>query len=300
MANKHIQLKDPEGNLLFAKTKGEDIDVTKDEIKIMGTNLGALSDGDVIPADISLPEFLKMISQKQVLPTYSSPSITLVAVSGTGIFETGSTISSVVKATFYQKDAGALEKIEFLKGEETIEEISSNPANCSVPEFILEDGTTPLSAIAYWENGPIKEDNFGVPYPTGQILAGNKKSNIININGVRKLFYSADPGKLPELTSSHIRELDSNILNPTTNMSFDINIEVGDQHIIFAYPSSLRDVHEVEYVEANDINMGDSFIKHLINVADARGGEMGMKEYKVYTYQMASPAQAEMTFKVTI
>jgi hypothetical protein len=42
------------------------------------------------------------------------------------------------------------------------------------------------------------------------------------------------------------------------------------------------------------------FTKTTINVADARGGENGMTSYKVYSYAMAIPAAAPMTFKVTL
>ena len=69
---------------------------------------------------------------------------------------------------------------------------------------------------------------------------------------------------------------------------------------MFAYPATLRDVNNVTYVEANDSGMASSFTKSTINVADARGGENGLKSYKVYSYSMAVPAAAAMTFKVTI
>ena len=47
-------------------------------------------------------------------------------------------------------------------------------------------------------------------------------------------------------------------------------------------------------------SMATSFTKTTIDVADARGGTNGLKSYKVYTYKMAVPAAAPMTFKVTI
>ena len=54
------------------------------------------------------------------------------------------------------------------------------------------------------------------------------------------------------------------------------------------------------YVETNDPGMASNFTKTLVNVADARGAQNGLKEYKVYSYRMATPAAAKMTFKVTI
>ena len=46
--------------------------------------------------------------------------------------------------------------------------------------------------------------------------------------------------------------------------------------------------------------MASNFEKLVIDVADARGGANGIMSYKVYTYEMAVPAAAAMTFKVTI
>lgn len=46
--------------------------------------------------------------------------------------------------------------------------------------------------------------------------------------------------------------------------------------------------------------MAANFTKTTLDVADARGGNNGVMSYKVYTYAMAVPAAAGMTFKVTI
>ncbi len=97
-----------------------------------------------------------------------------------------------------------------------------------------------------------------------------------------------------------MRGLSNKKLAPTQGYSFNINVNVGQQYIIFAYPADLRDVNNVTYVEANDGGMASNFTKTVMDVADARGGENGMKSYKVYSYAMAVPAAANMTFKVTI
>ena len=97
-----------------------------------------------------------------------------------------------------------------------------------------------------------------------------------------------------------VRGLVNTKLAPAQGTSFNINVAVGQQYIAFAYPATLRDVNNVTYVEANDSGMAANFTKTTIDVADARGGENGLKSYKVYTYAMAVPAAAGMTFKVTI
>lgn len=87
-------------------------------------------------------------------------------------------------------------------------------------------------------------------------------------------------------------------LNAKAGTQFEIPVAVGQQYIIFAYPSSLRDVNQVMYVETNDIGMAPNFTKTLVEVEGANA--FAATEYKVYTYRMAAPAAATMTFRVTI
>lgn len=65
-----------------------------------------------------------------------------------------------------------------------------------------------------------------------------------------------------------------------------------------AYPAQYGDLQKVTYVEANDGGMAANFEKELVDVADARGGENGLMSYKVFTYKMAVPAAAPMTFVI--
>lgn len=102
------------------------------------------------------------------------------------------------------------------------------------------------------------------------------------------------------MNSDTVRKLVNKKLNPTNNLSFNINIATGQQYVVFAYPATLRDVTQVMYVETNDTGIASSFDKTTVDVADARGEQNGMKSYKVYSYRMATPAAANMTFKVTI
>ena len=61
-----------------------------------------------------------------------------------------------------------------------------------------------------------------------------------------------------------------------------------------------RDITQIKYEETNDIGALSKFTKTQVQVADARGGSNGLMNYKVYSYGMAVPAPAAMTFTVTI
>lgn len=273
------------------------------EYKLNGTTLGALNNGATIPAGISMDEFLAMITEKAIAPTYAAPSASIAqGTNGTksGSYEAGTTITPVLTATYNQKDAGALTKIQVLKGDTEVGSSTTSPYTYTGDSFVLGDETVSYTAKATYEAGAIKNDNTGKPNATGAIGAGSKTSSAYSFTGQRNLFYGTGVGDVPTVTSDVVRGLAKNQLNPAQGTVFNISVDVGQQYVVFAYPASLRDVNQVMYVETNDTGMAGSFTKTTIDVADARGGENGLKSYKVYTYGMAKPAAAGMTFKVTI
>lgn len=111
------------------------------------------------------------------------------------------------------------------------------------------------------------------------------------------LYYGTGVGAVPEVDSDLVCGLSNTVTGPTEGYSFSIDVEVGQQYIAFAYPATLRDVNNVTYVQANDSGMASSFTKHEVEVSDSGSAPV---VYKVYTYAMAIPAMATMTFKVTI
>ena len=205
-----------------------------------------------------------------------------------------------MRATFNKADAGNLTKLEVLKGGVSVGSDTASPYNYTGEPIVIGDETISFTAKATYEEGAIKNNNLGEPSPEGHVLAGSVSSSAYNITGQRNAFWGTGVGDLPELNSDTVRKLVNKRLNPTNNLSFNINIATGQQYVIFAYPATLRDVTQVMYVETNDTGVASSFDKTTVDVADARGEQNGLKSYKVYSYRMATPAAANMTFKVTI
>ena len=56
----------------------------------------------------------------------------------------------------------------------------------------------------------------------------------------------------------------------------------------------------VTYVDAGDKGMLGSFTQSIVQVADARGGDNGLKDYNVYLYQLSTPTEATMNFQFTL
>lgn len=287
----------PDKSVMYPK------DRTSKEYTLNGTSLGALNNGEKIPEGSSIDDLLNMITQKPLAPSYAQPTVTLAkSGSGTaaGSYEAGTSITPVLTATFNKNDAGDLTKLAILKGNEEVGFDVSSPYTYTGEAIVLGDETVTFKARVTYNDGPVKNNNLGQPDATGQIKAGTKDSSVISFVGQRNLFWGTGVGELPALNSDTVRGLTNKKLNPTQGYSWNIPIAVGQQYVIFAYRATLRDVNQVMYVETNDPGMASSFTKASVQVADARGAENGQVEYKVYSYRMAAPAAAPMTFKVTI
>ena len=287
----------PDKSVLFGKSR------SSKAYTLNGTGLGALKDGDTIPAAVDMDDLLNLITQKEVHPTYTAPTVSL-AVSGSGTaagsYEAGTSITPILTATFTKNDAGDLTKLAILQGSSEVGSDTATPYTYTGEAIVLGDETVSFKAQATYGDGEIKDNNLGNPDDVGQIKAGTITSNTLNYVGQRNLFWGTGVGELPTIDSATIRGLTNKKLNPTQGYSWNIPIAVGQQWVIFAYPATLRDVNQVMYVETNDTGMASSFTKETANVANALGGDNGLTSYKIYSYRMAAPAAASMTFKVTI
>lgn len=272
---------------------------TQKDYTLKGTNLGGLEDGAVISEGTSIDELLELITQKSVRPTYVSPTIVLEEINGQEMVEVGSSVSASLKSTFTQNDAGAITSHNILKNGEVVYDGSAeNSIETTIDGFSIGEEVVIFTSEAEYNAGAIKEDNLGTLDSENAIAAGNIASDSVVLTGCRALFYGAGTGELPELTSANIRVLGNSILDPKEKMEFSIPVNLGQQYVIFAYPSSLRDVSEIMYVEAHDAKMAPNFNMELVEVEGANG--FAPAEYKVYTYRMDGTAATSMTFKVII
>ena len=253
---------------------------TQEPIEVNGVTGLGITDGSTISAGKTIDEIVKMLVQKAIPATYTKPTITIANNGGqaSGSVEAGTSFIPKLKATFAQNDAGNLTAISILQGSDSVADGATSPLVYSGEEIVVGDETITFKATATYEDGPVKKNNLGDESTENWFAGGTVNSSNYSIVGQRNLFYGTGVGTIPELTSDVVRGLANKKLNPRT----------------------LRDVNNVTYVEANDSGMATNFTQTLVNVADARGEENGLKSYKVYTYAMAVPAAATMTFKVTI
>lgn len=293
---KEVAWIDKSGNTVVSTSR------TQEPVTVNGVTGLGIANGATIPAGISFDDFVKMVVQKAIPATYTKPSLSIANNGGqaSGNIEAGSTITPKLKATFTKNDGGALTSIAIKQGSNNVATGTTSPLTYAGEDIVIGDETITFSATADYSDAPVKTNNLGQESKENWFAGATASSSNYNITGKRNLFYGTGVGAVPTVTSDMVRGLVNTKLDPTQGYSFNINVAVGQQYIAFAYPATLRDVNNVTYVEANDSGMASSFTKTTIDVADARGGTNGLKSYKVYTYAMAVPAAAAMTFKVTI
>lgn len=286
----------PEKEAKFIKSR------TTQGYTLNGTSLGSLANGAEIPAGIDMDGLLKLITQKAIPANYTKPSLAIANNGGTnaGSYEAGTTITPKLRATFTKNDSKGLSGIKILKGSQEVATGAETPLNHSEEGFVIGDETITFKSTATYQEAIVKANNLGAESKENWFAAGDLTSGNYSFTGQRNMFYGTGVGATPEINSDFIRGLSNKKLNPTANTSFNINVAVGQQYIVFAYPDTLRDVNNVTYVEANDSGMASNFTKTVVNVADARGGENGLKSYKCFVYAMKVPAAAPMTFTVKI
>ena len=275
---------------------------TQEAITVNGVTGLGIANGATISAGTSLDDFVKMVVQKAIPATYTAPTVSIANNGGqaSGNVEAGTTISPKLKATFTKNDAGDLTSIAIKKGGTEVANGTESPLTYNGESVVIGDESITFTASATYGDAPVKTNNLGQESKENWFAGGTVNSGNYTITGKRNLFYGTGVGSVPEVTSDMVRGLTNKKLAPASGTSFNINVAVGQQYIVIAYPATLRDINNVTYVEANDSGMASSFTKTTINVADARGGSNGTMSYKVYTYAMAVPAAAAMTFKVTI
>ena len=264
-----------------------------------GGTVGGLKTGDEIPTGTTLDDLIKLLTQKSVPASYTQPGVTCRVSAGTaaGSYEVGTQINTTIQGTFTKNDAGELTQIEVLKNGVSILSQAASPITTEAQTFTLGEETVSFTAKATYAEGAIKNDNLGQPSPDGHIPAGSKTSAAVSFVGKRNLFYGTGVGAAPEASSEIVRGLANKKLGPANGTSFNINVAVGQQYVIIAYPATLRDLTKCFYVEQNT-DLAANFEKSNISVQGANGAAGA--DYKVYVYEMAIPAAAGMTLQVQI
>lgn len=264
-----------------------------------GGALGGFSTNDEISAGTSLDDIIKKLLVKRIPATYTRPTVS-IACPKAGSYEVGTSVEVGVTGTFKQNDGGAVTKMQVIKNGATPAALESATSPITYAETLsVPEGNTTYKVIAEYAQGAIKKDNLGDDSPAGRIEAGSVTSSTSTITGFRKAFYGAGLGDPAIATSDDIRALGYSANAVKKGTTFSISVPEGQQFAVFAYPKSIGEVTQVMYVETNDTGASSKFTRSEVNVCGATA-EQDAIAYYIYSYKMAVPASANMTFKVTL
>ena len=276
-------------------------DRTDEAVQFKGTSIGNWTDGKTVPEGMTFTEWLKQAAQKAIPATYTKPTVALANNGGqaAGAVEAGTSVTPKLRATFAKNDAGALTTLDVLKGGVKVGGGTTSPYDYAGEAIVVGDETITYTAKATYGEGAIKNNNLGQPSPNGHIEAGSVNSSNYSITGQRNSFWGSGVGTITSPTSDVIRKLANKRLNITAGTKISMKIEKGQQYIMFVLPES-RTLTQVIYDDLGDKGMLASFTKTTVQVADARGGQNGLKNYNCYVYNMATPCAAAMNFTFVI
>lgn len=265
-------------------------------VNVGDDSVGGAVTGDLYHQGDSLESVLRDILIKAIPPVYV-PSVAVLSEptnnpTGTASFEAGTSLSLTLGLVFTKNDAG-------IEGSRKI--LKNNAQVATITPFTDNPVTIPDTPIVYkgqvtFIQGACKNNNLGALSCGGRIEAGTIDSNILTYNGYRKAFYGAS-NTVP-VASADVRGLSGSSPNPANGSQIIINIAIGNNKIVFAYPATLQDVTKVEYREFANSDVKGNFTKYLINVAGNNG--YAPVSYKVYVYEPVEPFTANATYVVTI
>lgn len=266
-------------------------------IQVKGVENLGVANGETLNADTTLEEVVKKLVQKRIAPTYVAPIVTLTKDEGpsTGSVESGTSTSLTLTATYKQNDAGDLTQVEILKNDVQV----CTDSTYTEDDLVIGDEDITYVAKVTYEEGQVKNDNLGEPYSEGHIIAGSVMSDEYVISGKRNAFYGYGAGTVDEITSTVVRGLANKKLDPQSGDIITFTVASGSQYILFCLPDP-KELASISYDNMNDKTMLSSFTKSTVQVADARGGDNGLKNYNCYLMNLAVATPAPMTFTFVI
>ena len=274
------------------------------ELGANGT-LGGYKTGDNIASGTPLETIIKKMLVKQIPPTYTAPTVSIANNGGSaaGNYEIGSYITPKIKITYNKNDGGNLEYIDTLRNNSSVMIWEDSLSTYEENEEQLSASLT-FKGNATYEEGPIKNDNLGSPYPTGHIQAGTKTSSNYTFTPYRQGYFWGvlNTSSVEEpLTSAIIRNgTKKNAAYSSGNITGITAAAVSNRKRIFvACPATNKGITKVIMPSAMNADCTADFVKQSNPISvEGANGYTGI-DYNVWIYEPASISD-DQTFTITL
>ena len=265
------------------------------DIIIKGVTQGGYSEGITIPKGTSFEDIIQKMLTLVIPANYVAPTCN---INGSEIktLEAGTIINPTITPSFIKNDAGDINRYLLQKKGITVKD-TATLQTFTDSNLLVGDEIVNFRATMFYNNGPIKNNNLDEPSPIGQIKTGSIFSNTVNYVGVRNLFFGCSTNNNPISNNEEIRSLNKKE-DPTAGTALTLNIPAGTKKIIIAYPSTIRDVSSIKYVEGLNAEIKSIFQKSLLNISGANN--YNPIEYKVFVYIPDVPFSNNVTYNIVI
>ena len=212
----------------------------------------------------------------------TSPSITSFTPAST-VNEVGTEVGTVTLSATVVKKTNPITNVTFYANDVAIETVTTDVAN---------GGT--FTKDYDFETNVDTDVVFKVVVSDGVLTDATKASTF---SFVRNGFYGTDTDATELTTSDQVRALTS-VKNIKKGSTFTIQVPVGANKVVIAFPSTLGDLKSVKFVESMNAEIASVFNKTAIQVEGANA--YTSTEYNVYQYVPAVEFSQVSTFNVTI
>lgn len=256
----------------------------------------------VAAAGKNLKEFLSTVFAKEENPIIIPPSATIKLNPITNSYEVGTEYTPQYSITFnagsYSYGPTPTGVTATYKVTDTIGNNTLNTFSGTFDTITIDDDTEySINAEVSYSDGVIPKTNLQNDYPDGQIKAGILPilTTTATVKGYRNFFYGTLSDK-SELNSDIIRGL----VGKTTNKTFSINVPVGAQQVLFAFPkvSDDDDFESAKNVNAMNSEVKLRFQKQIVPVAGVNG--YAPIDYNVFVLEYVNPTTDTNVYNIII
>lgn len=201
---------------------------------------GKYTNGQTVPANVSAYAQYKEAYTNIAPPTYLPPLISLTSTPSTSGLEIGQTVNVNLNLVFTQRDAGS----------EISRVLNKNgvPLVGNLDVITITQNNVSYQGSVTYAQGAVKNNQVGIPDPTGRINAGTITSGVINYRGDYPLFATS-----VNITTATKQSL-VNMLT-ANNVQITLVAESGGNKQFFDIPDAWLDVRPlVGAVAFNPLN----------------------------------------------
>lgn len=237
-------------------------------------------------------------------PTITQPT---VAVSSATVkaYEVGTSVAPAYSASFntgkYEygpNPTGAA--ITAWSASNNVTEETKDTQSGTFASYIVPDGSAyRITVSGTYSDGQIPVTALNKPYTAGQIKGTTKTAQTGIISGYRNSFYGTFADKSTTISSASIRGLAQKSGKALANgNTFTVNVPVGAESVVIAYPATLRNVTSIKDVNGLNADITSAFTASTMEVEGAAG--YTAINYKVYRIDFAKANDTANKYTVTI